>query len=72
MPSRESSLTMRTRSVPSTIHEDRVDTSTDGKERTVGYKHEKIIDKIRASIREKRPFYSFEFFPPKTQPGVRI
>eukprot|EP00472_Partenskyella_glossopodia_P006064 CAMPEP_0197514996 /NCGR_PEP_ID=MMETSP1318-20131121/261_1 /TAXON_ID=552666 /ORGANISM="Partenskyella glossopodia, Strain RCC365" /LENGTH=635 /DNA_ID=CAMNT_0043063239 /DNA_START=81 /DNA_END=1988 /DNA_ORIENTATION=+ len=61
---------MRRSSVPSTIHEDRVDTSTDGKERTVGYKHEKIIDKIRASIREKRPFYSFEFFPPKTQPGV--
>eukprot|EP00954_Amorphochlora_amoebiformis_P016399 1285423-Amorphochlora_amoeboformis.AAC.1 len=31
---------------------------------------EKIIDKIRRSTKMKRPFYSFEYFPPKTEPGV--
>mmetsp|Transcript_1827 Transcript_1827/g.4212 ORF Transcript_1827/g.4212 Transcript_1827/m.4212 type:complete len:622 (+) Transcript_1827:238-2103(+) len=31
---------------------------------------EKIIDKIRRSVKEGRKFYSFEFFPPKTQAGV--
>jgi methylenetetrahydrofolate reductase (NADPH) len=30
----------------------------------------KIIDKIRQRIEEKKPFFSFEFFPPKTGEGV--
>ncbi len=30
----------------------------------------KIIDKINSRISEKRPFFSFEFFPPKTDGGV--
>lgn len=30
----------------------------------------KIIDKIRKSQEEGRPFFSFEFFPPKTEAGV--
>jgi hypothetical protein len=30
----------------------------------------KIIDKIRQRIEEKRPFFSFEFFPPKTEEGA--
>lgn len=30
----------------------------------------KIIEKIKQAVAEKKPFYSFEFFPPKTQPGV--
>lgn len=30
----------------------------------------KIIDKINQHIKEKRPFFSFEFFPPKTDAGV--
>lgn len=31
----------------------------------------KIITKIMKSIEEKRPFYSFEYFPPKTPEGVK-
>ena len=27
----------------------------------------KIIDKMNASIKEGRPFFSFEFFPPRTE-----
>ncbi|CAN0516306.1 unnamed protein product [Scytosiphon promiscuus] len=30
----------------------------------------KIIDKIRHAMDSKEPFYSFEFFPPKTSAGV--
>jgi methylenetetrahydrofolate reductase (NADPH) len=30
----------------------------------------KIIDKINASIQERRTFFSFEYFPPKTDEGV--
>ena len=31
----------------------------------------KLIDKLRAiNDDEKRPFYSFEYFPPKTAAGV--
>lgn len=30
----------------------------------------KILDKIQAAISEKKPFYSFEYFPPKTEHGV--
>lgn len=30
----------------------------------------KVIDKIKSAQAEKRPFYSFEFFPPKTNAGV--
>jgi methylenetetrahydrofolate reductase (NADPH) len=29
-----------------------------------------IIDKIRSRIEQKKPFYSFEYFPPKTDVGV--
>lgn len=32
--------------------------------------NEKIISKIERCLKERRPFYSFEFFPPKTEPGV--
>eukprot|EP01006_Ploeotia_vitrea_P033942 TRINITY_DN65671_c11_g10_i1.p1 TRINITY_DN65671_c11_g10~~TRINITY_DN65671_c11_g10_i1.p1 ORF type:complete len:650 (-),score=362.60 TRINITY_DN65671_c11_g10_i1:68-1969(-) len=32
---------------------------------------EKIIDKIERAMAEKRVFYSFEYFPPKTEAGVR-
>eukprot|EP00468_Gymnochlora_sp_CCMP2014_P006275 CAMPEP_0167746298 /NCGR_PEP_ID=MMETSP0110_2-20121227/3635_1 /TAXON_ID=629695 /ORGANISM="Gymnochlora sp., Strain CCMP2014" /LENGTH=634 /DNA_ID=CAMNT_0007631047 /DNA_START=45 /DNA_END=1949 /DNA_ORIENTATION=- len=35
-----------------------------------GCSGEKIIDKIHRSIEMKRKFFSFEFFPPKTDPGV--
>ena len=27
----------------------------------------KIIDKMNASIKEGKPFFSFEFFPPRTE-----
>ncbi len=30
----------------------------------------KIIDKIQHAVEAKEPFYSFEFFPPKTSAGV--
>ncbi|KAK9842600.1 hypothetical protein WJX81_008347 [Elliptochloris bilobata] len=30
----------------------------------------KIIDKMNASIKEGKPFFSFEFFPPRTEEGV--
>lgn len=30
----------------------------------------KIIDKIKHAVESKEPFYSFEFFPPKTSAGV--
>ncbi len=30
----------------------------------------KLIDKIRTSTEEGKPFYSFEYFPPKTVPGL--
>lgn len=30
----------------------------------------KIIDKIEQAVKVKEPFYSFEFFPPKTSAGV--
>lgn len=30
----------------------------------------KIIDKIQQAMEAKEPFYSFEFFPPKTSAGV--
>jgi hypothetical protein len=30
-----------------------------------------IIQKINKAIEEKRPFYSFEYFPPKTPDGVK-
>lgn len=30
----------------------------------------KIIDKIKHAMDSKEPFYSFEFFPPKTSAGV--
>ena len=30
----------------------------------------KIIDKINQRVSEKKPFYSFEFFPPKTEAGL--
>ena len=30
----------------------------------------KLVDKIRTSIEEGQPFYSFEYFPPKTAPGL--
>jgi methylenetetrahydrofolate reductase (NADPH) len=30
----------------------------------------KIIDKIRQRIEENKPFFSFEFFPPKTEEGA--
>lgn len=30
----------------------------------------KIIDKLNEHIRRKEPFFSFEFFPPKTEAGV--
>lgn len=30
----------------------------------------KIIDKINASKKEGKPFYSFEYFPPKTEQGL--
>jgi methylenetetrahydrofolate reductase (NADPH) len=30
----------------------------------------KIIDKIRKAQEEGRPFWSFEYFPPKTETGV--
>eukprot|EP01029_Cantina_marsupialis_P022206 TRINITY_DN5412_c0_g2_i1.p1 TRINITY_DN5412_c0_g2~~TRINITY_DN5412_c0_g2_i1.p1 ORF type:complete len:597 (-),score=203.32 TRINITY_DN5412_c0_g2_i1:321-2111(-) len=30
----------------------------------------KIIDKINSAVAEERTFYSFEFFPPKSQPQV--
>nr|CBX19675.1 methylenetetrahydrofolate reductase [Polytomella sp. Pringsheim 198.80] len=30
----------------------------------------KIIDKINLKIEERRPFFSFEFFPPRTEEGV--
>ncbi len=30
-----------------------------------------IIQKINKAIEEKRPFYSFEYFPPKTADGVK-
>uniref|UniRef100_A0A7S3Z0N0 methylenetetrahydrofolate reductase (NADH) n=1 Tax=Lotharella globosa TaxID=91324 RepID=A0A7S3Z0N0_9EUKA len=31
---------------------------------------EKIINKINRAVNERRTFYSFEFFPPKTEAGV--
>jgi len=31
----------------------------------------KIIDKINRAIQENRPFFSFEYFPPKTESGVQ-
>ena len=30
----------------------------------------KIVDKVKAAYDEKKPMFSFEFFPPKTQDGV--
>lgn len=30
----------------------------------------KLIEKIQARIDEKKPFFSFEFFPPKTEEGA--
>lgn len=30
----------------------------------------KVIEKIKAKVQESRPFFSFEFFPPKTDDGV--
>lgn len=30
----------------------------------------KIIDKINLAVAEKRTFFSFEYFPPKTEDGV--
>ncbi len=27
----------------------------------------KVIDKMNASIKEGKPFFSFEFFPPRTE-----
>lgn len=30
----------------------------------------KIIDKINAALKDGEPFYSFEYFPPKTESGV--
>ncbi|KAJ1967990.1 methylenetetrahydrofolate reductase (NAD(P)H) met13, partial [Dispira parvispora] len=30
----------------------------------------KVIDKIETATKENRPFWSFEYFPPKTQQGV--
>jgi len=29
----------------------------------------KLIDKIQAAIEERRAFFSFEYFPPKTDEG---
>ena len=31
----------------------------------------KVIDKIKAKAKAKAPFFSFEFFPPKTDEGLR-
>lgn len=36
----------------------------------VGHTGGKIIEKLLLAKGEKRPFYSFEFFPPKTRAGV--
>lgn len=30
----------------------------------------KFIDKIKAKIQYKQPFFSFEYFPPKTTDGL--
>ena len=30
----------------------------------------KLIDKLRSAASEGRPFYSFEYFPPKTEAGI--
>lgn len=30
----------------------------------------KLIDKLRSAIAEERPYYSFEYFPPKTEAGI--
>lgn len=30
----------------------------------------KLIEKIQGRIDEKKPFFSFEFFPPKTEEGA--
>ncbi|PVU89573.1 hypothetical protein BB561_005282 [Smittium simulii] len=30
----------------------------------------KVIDKINSALNDERPFWSFEYFPPKTQEGV--
>jgi len=30
----------------------------------------RLIDKLRSAISEGRPFYSFEYFPPKTEAGI--
>lgn len=30
----------------------------------------KIIEKINQSIEQEQPFYSFEYFPPRTEPGL--
>ncbi len=30
----------------------------------------KIVDKMRKAVEQHRPFYSFEYFPPKTEAGV--
>lgn len=32
--------------------------------------HEKFIDKINEKIEHKEPFFSFEYFPPRTQEGL--
>ena len=34
-------------------------------------KSKKIVENINKSIAEKKPFYSFEYFPPKTPEGVQ-
>jgi methylenetetrahydrofolate reductase (NADPH) len=30
----------------------------------------KVIDKINEKIKSGEPFYSFEYFPPKTEGGI--